>query len=88
MANELGVRYRVLDIDDLEGVRIADKLIMDYGDYAEDYLIPQAFAEYTDGTIKHFFTGFSEGLDVTRRGWENLFRSQFYHDLMKTQKSA
>jgi glutaredoxin len=81
MAKDLHVPYRVLDIDDPEDVEIADKLVMDHGDYAEDYLIPQVFLEHADGSTKHFFTGFSEGVDVTRRGWENLFQSRFYRDL-------
>jgi len=86
MAEDLQVPLRVLDIDDPEQVLTADKLVSDYGDYDEDYLIPQVFAEFTDGSIKHFFTGFSEGIDVTRRGWDNLFVSQFYKDLVKNQK--
>ena len=85
MASDLHVPYRVLDIDDPEGVEIADKLVMDHGDYTEDYLIPQVFAEFTDGTIKHFFTGFSESVEITRRGWENLFKSQFYRNLANDQ---
>lgn len=88
MAADLHVPYQVLDIDDIEDVKVADKLVMDYGDYTEDYLIPQIFVEFTDGTIKHFFTGFSEGIEVTRRAWENLFQSQFYRDLVKKQKPS
>jgi len=81
MANDLHVPYRVLDIDDPKDVKIADKLVMDYGDYTEDYLVPQVFGEFTDGTCKHFLTGFSEGTEFTKRGWENLFQSVFYRDL-------
>lgn len=81
MADDLQVPLRVLDIDDPGAVKIADKLVLDYGDYTEDYLIPQVFAEFDDGTIKHFLTGFSEGLDFTRRGWENVFQSDFYRNL-------
>jgi hypothetical protein len=81
MANELRVPLRVLDIDDPETVKAADRLVFNYGDYTEDYLIPQVFVEFENGTIKHFFTGFSEGIDFTRRGWENLLRSDFYKNL-------
>jgi len=81
MADDLHVSYRVLDIDNPEDVNIADKLVMDYGDYTEDYLVPQVFAEFTDSTVKHILTGFSEGTEFTRRGWDNLFQSQFYRDL-------
>jgi hypothetical protein len=82
MANALRVPLRVLDIEDPEAVKVADKLVLDYGDYTEDYLVPQVFVEFEDGTVKHFFTGFSEGIDFTRRGWENLFRSDFYRSLV------
>jgi hypothetical protein len=81
MADDLHVSYRVLDIDNPEDVNIADKLVMDYGDYTEDYLVPQVFAEFTDSTVKHILTGFSEGIEFTRRGWDNLFQSRFYRDL-------
>ena len=81
MAGDLHVTLKVLDIDDPRAEKIADKLVLDYGDYTEDYLIPQVFAEFEDGTIKHFFTGFPEGLDFTRRGWENIFHSDFYRNL-------
>ena len=81
MTSGLHVPYRVLDIDDPKEVEIADKLVKDYGDYVEDYLVPQVFAEFTDGTIKHVLTGFSEGTEFTRKGWENLFQSEFYRHL-------
>ena len=77
MAHVLQVPLRVLDIDDYQSVGIADKLVLDYGDYTEDYLIPQVFAEFDDGTIQHFLTGFPEGIDFTRRGWQNIFLSNF-----------
>ncbi len=81
LAEGLGVPYRVLDIDKSDAVRIADQLVEKYGDNAEDYLIPQLFAEFADGSVRHVFTGFSENTDVTRKHWEDLFNSKFYKEL-------
>jgi len=81
MADDLKLPYRVLDIDDSEAVIIGDKLVKDYGDDAEDYLIPQVFLEYPDGRVHHIFTGFSESTQVTKERWEDLFSSQFYEKL-------
>ena len=86
MAEDLHVPYKVLDIDDSEGEKAADRLVMEHGDDSEDYLIPQVFLEFADGSIEHFFTGQSEGVSVTTQGWENIFKSQFYKNL-KAQQS-
>jgi thiol-disulfide isomerase/thioredoxin len=77
MAKELGVELRVLDIDDPKQEQIADSLVKDYGDPADDYLIPQVFFE-EDGKVKHVFTGFSEGVEVTRARWDDFFGSEYY----------
>jgi glutaredoxin len=87
MAEELDVPLRVLDIDREDDVKVADQLVKDYGDDAEDYLIPQIFLEYKDGSGKHIFTGFSENPEVTKRRWEDLFNSKFYNDTKKSQSS-
>jgi hypothetical protein len=71
------VELRVLDIDDPEQEKIADSLVKDYGDQADDYLIPQVFFE-ENGNVKHVFTGFSEGVDVTRARWDDFFASEYY----------
>lgn len=81
MAEELDVPIRVLDIDREEDVRVADRLVKEYGDDVEDYIIPQIFVEYKSGTVKHVFTGFSENTEVTKRHWEDLFKSKFYEEL-------
>ena len=78
METALSVPLRVLDIDDPEEEKLADELVRRYGDFVEDYLIPQVFAEYDDGTVKHVFTGFSEAVDVTRARWDDFFASEFY----------
>jgi thiol-disulfide isomerase/thioredoxin len=87
MAEELDVPIRVLDIDREEDVKIADRLVSEYGDNAEDYLIPQIFMEFKDGNVKHVFTGFSENTQVTMARWENLFNSRFYNEIKKKQES-
>lgn len=85
MAKQLGVELRVLDIDDPEQERVADSLVNDNGDPAEDYLIPQVFFE-EDGKINHVFTGFSEGVDVTSARWDDFFASEYYQARLKTPK--
>ena len=82
MAKQLGVELRVLDIDDPEQERVADGLVKDYGDWADDYLIPQVFFE-EDRKVQHVFTGFSEGVEVTGSRWDDFFASQYYQDKLK-----
>jgi glutaredoxin len=80
-AAELGAECRLYDIDDGGAVKYADNLVKNYGDWAEDYVIPQVFFEFNDGEIKHVFSGFSEGVNFTKAGIENLMKSRFYHKL-------
>ena len=83
MAKDLNADLRVLDIDDPEQERVADELVKEFGDYCEDYLIPQVFME-EDGKVSHVFTGFSEGVDVTRARWDDIFASRYYRERMKS----
>jgi len=87
MANQLGVELRMLDIDYPDQEKIADSLVNDYGDAAEDYLIPQVFFE-EEGKIKHLFTGFSEGVDVTRSRWDDFFASEYYKTRLNASKKS
>lgn len=80
MAKELGVGLHVLDIDDPDQVKVADMLVREHGDFAEDYLVPQVFIERDDGSIDHVFTGFSEGIHITNARWENFFASKYYRE--------
>lgn len=82
MSKELGVDLRVLDIDDAEQAKVADELVKRYGDQADDYLIPQVFFE-EGGEVKHVFTGFSEGVEVTKARWEDFFASPVYRSRLK-----
>ena len=81
MSEELGIPYRVLDIDNEEQSRIADDLVKNYGDDAPDYLIPQVFLENPDGSAHHVFTGFSETTDLTKKHWEDFFQSDKFASL-------
>ena len=84
MAEELNAELRVLDIDKPELTKVADTLVMEHGDFAEDYLIPQVFIESENGSVEHIFTGFSEGVHVTSARWDDFFASQFYSDLVSS----
>lgn len=82
MSQELEVPLQLLDIDQPEAVEIADELVKNYGDYDEDYLIPQVFLEFPSGRIEHVFTGFSENTEVTQKHWKDFFQSKYYNKLL------
>ena len=73
LARTLGVPMRRLDIDEPEEELLADALVRSYGTWTEDYLIPQAFLEWSDGSVTHLLTGVpgdpSEG---TAAAWRAL----------------
>jgi thiol-disulfide isomerase/thioredoxin len=78
IAKNLKLELRVLDIDDPKQEEAADSLVRAHGDFAEDYLIPQVFLEYDDGSVDHIFTGFSEGVHITKARWDDFMASKFY----------
>jgi len=84
MAKLLGVELRVLDVDEPEQAKLGDELVKDYGDPADDYLIPQVFFE-ENGKVQHVFTGFSEGVQVTKARWDDFFASEYYQSRLKKQ---
>jgi len=84
MAKELNVDLRVLDVDDAEQAKVADELVRQYGDLADDYLIPQVFFE-EQAKVQHVFTGFSEGVEVTKARWNDFFASQFYKTKLRAK---
>ena len=86
MGADLGVRVNRYDIDIPDAEKLADELVKKHGDWAVDYLIPQIFLEFADGKIQHIFTGFSEGVAVTKAKLADLFGSQWYRDLVRAQK--
>jgi glutaredoxin len=59
LSRELKIPLRLLDIDVPNEKKEADLYVRKYGDFSEDYLIPQLFIEYEDGTVQHLFTGAS-----------------------------
>jgi hypothetical protein len=73
LAADLSVPCRLYDID-TESVSRADELVRKYGDWSEDYIIPQVFLERSDGSMEHVLTGYSEGVPFTRRAVENLVK--------------
>ena len=87
MGTDLGVKVNLHDIDIPESEKIADELVKSHGNWATDYLIPQIFLEFADGTIQHIFTGFAEGVAITKARMADLFQSQWYRDLVRTQKA-
>jgi hypothetical protein len=88
MAEGLGVPLRVLDIDVARQLKTADRLVEEYGDFVEDYIIPQVFIEYEGGRVEHTFTGFSEAVPVTEARWISLLKSKFYQNLVLAQKKG
>jgi hypothetical protein len=74
LARALGVPLRILDIEDREQERIADRLVLEHGDWTEDYLIPQVFLEWSDGHVEHLLTGDPAGISGTKHRWEELLK--------------
>jgi hypothetical protein len=72
-AADLGIPCILYDIDTDKEAE-ADELVRKYGDWTEDYLIPQVFFEYSDGSFRHVLTGYPEGVSLTRRGVENVLK--------------
>ena len=87
MGEELGIPTRILDIDRPDQEKLADDLVRKYGDWAEDYIIPQIYVEYADGTAQHLFTGYSEGVPVTQAKLQNIYRSPWYQTLLQEQRA-
>ena len=73
-AAQLGIPCLLYDIDGDRALQ-ADELVRKHGDWSEDYIVPQVFFEYADGSVKHVLTGYSEGVSYTRTAVENLIRS-------------
>lgn len=82
LASELNVPINLYDIDTNQ-VQKADELVKKYGDWSEDYIIPQVFFEFENGEIKHVLTGYSEGVNYTRKAVENLLSSELLQKIRK-----
>jgi glutaredoxin len=75
-AKELRIRYVPHDIDTAEEQK-ADDLVKEYGDWTDDYLVPQVFLEFDGGKMVHVLTGNPSGIDFTRRAVEALLESEW-----------
>lgn len=71
----------MLDIDRRSEEIVADRLVRKYGDQAPDYLIPQVFLEWSDGTVEHLLTGFSEQVPRTAKAWDDLLSSEWLRSI-------
>ncbi len=78
ISEELGIPFFSYDIDVPEQEEKADELVREFGDWSEDYLIPQVFVEMSDGEMRHVLTGCSEGVDLTRRAVSNLLNGPLF----------
>jgi glutaredoxin len=79
-AAELGAEFQAHDIDTSD-VQVADELVKKYGDWSPDYLVPQAFLEFDDGSFKHVLTGDPRGVAFTQRLLDGFLSSKLYIDL-------
>jgi thiol-disulfide isomerase/thioredoxin len=78
IATELGIAFFSYDIDEPEQEKKADELVRKFGDWSEDYLIPQVFLETKDGKMRHILTGYSESVELTKRAVSNLLESSYF----------
>jgi thiol-disulfide isomerase/thioredoxin len=76
-ADELGLQCILYDID-TKAEDKADELVRKYGDWSEDYLIPQVFFEFDDGQFKHVLTGRREGVEFTKRAVDDILKNQLH----------
>jgi hypothetical protein len=87
LARRLGVPLRTLDIDRPQEEAKADRLVRRHGDASPDYLIPQVFLEWSDRSVQHLLTGFSEEVPRTRRAWADLLRSEWLNATVRRTRS-
>jgi thiol-disulfide isomerase/thioredoxin len=74
LAKKLGVPLVLLDIDVPEQERQGDALVESFGDWTPDYLVPQLFLAWSDGTIEHLLTGVPGSPSTgTRANWDRVF---------------
>jgi hypothetical protein len=85
LGRRLGVPVRLLDIDRKSQVRISDRLVRAHGDASPDYLIPQVFLEWDDGSVDHLLTGFSEEVSRTERAWKDLLASAWIRTVPRSR---
>ena len=77
-SKELGMSFYTYDIDVPEQEKKADELVRKFGDWSEDYVIPQVFMETNDGEMRHVLTGDPRGVGQTRKAVEKLLNGLLF----------
>jgi len=77
-SEENGIPFFSYDIDVPEQESKADELVCDFGDWSEDYLVPQVFVEMSDGKIRHVLTGRPGGVASTKKAVDNLLSGPLF----------
>jgi hypothetical protein len=78
ISEKLGIPFFSYDIDVPEQEKKADELVREFGDWSEDYLIPQVFVEMSGGEMRHVLTGLPGSLDSTRRAVSSLLNGPLF----------
>ena len=78
LAEELGIPLLSYDIDVPEQEKKADELVRRFGDWTEDYLVPQVFVEMSDGEMRHVLTGYPGNLALTRKAVNDLIAGPLF----------
>jgi len=78
VSEELGIPFLSYDIDVPEQEKRADELVRKFGDWTEDYLVPQVFVEMSDGEIRHVLTGYPGSLASTRKAVDDLIAGPLF----------
>jgi thiol-disulfide isomerase/thioredoxin len=73
LAKRLGVPARLLDIDVPAQEAEADRLVLAHGNWDEDYVIPQMFLEWDDGSVEPVLIAIrGSPTSLTREMWGKL----------------
>ncbi len=78
VSEELGIPFFSYDIDVPEQEKKADELVFKFGDWTEDYLVPQVFVEMSDGEMRHVLTGCPGSLASTRKAVDDLLAGPLF----------
>jgi hypothetical protein len=76
LAKLLGVPSRILDIDVPSQEEEADRLVREFGTWDDDYVIPQLFLEWSDGSADPVLVAHrGSPTSVTRAMWEHVLEA-------------
>ena len=87
VGEELNIPCVLYDID-TPAVEKADELVRAHGDWKPDYLIPQIFIEFDDGTYMHVLTGDPRGVAYTQKLMDSFLQSNLYSALRAKAKAS